>query len=119
MSIGDQSGHQINHEIGDAVVASVLNLGDVFELVMDGFDNSALAEQELIPQRQELRFHVLANGGNQLQALLEEGIKQLLGEIALVAEELAREPLGQLGHWGARSSVSPGSVERPGVRLGH
>ncbi len=32
MTVGDQSGHQVHHEIRQASVSSVLDLGDVLEL---------------------------------------------------------------------------------------
>jgi hypothetical protein len=55
----------------------MLNLGNILERVKEGLDDCALSEQELINPRQEPVFHILADRGAQLQALLEQGFKQL------------------------------------------
>lgn len=34
--IGDESRHEVTAEVPDAAMATMLNLGDIFELIMDG-----------------------------------------------------------------------------------
>ena len=57
-------------------MTGMFNLRDVFELVIDGLDNEALAQEEFVGQDDELVFHVGAQIGNQLEPLLEQGLEQ-------------------------------------------
>ncbi len=43
VGIGNQAGDEIDGEVGRTPVPGVLELGDVLELIVDGFDNKALA----------------------------------------------------------------------------
>ena len=43
MGVGNQACKQVAQEIGRAAMAGVLNLGNVFELFVDGFDDSPSA----------------------------------------------------------------------------
>lgn len=58
MATGDQPGEQIDEKIDRAALAGVFDLKDVFELVIDGFDEGALAQQPLIDQRSPAICHV-------------------------------------------------------------
>jgi hypothetical protein len=42
-------------------MARMLNLRDIFELIIDGFDDRSFSEQQLILQAHQLVLHVLAN----------------------------------------------------------
>ena len=70
-------------------MARMFDLRDVFELVIDGFDNRALAQQELIDQRQELVFHIATYTGDQFDALFEQVFGEWTRKVALFAKELA------------------------------
>ena len=51
-------------------MSGVFNLGDIFELIDDGFDQGSFAQQEFIRHRQELIFYIApaeAGVGNQLE----------------------------------------------------
>lgn len=85
----------MNKEVVDTSMATVLNLGDILELVMDCFDKGALAQHEFVPQWHQPRFHVAANAGNKLDVLLQQLFKQGLGEIAFVTKQLAEQGLDQ------------------------
>ena len=50
-------------------MSCVFNLGNVFELIVDGFDERPLPQQYLVDQGHESVVHVAANGGHQLHAL--------------------------------------------------
>jgi len=50
MTISDQPGKNINKEISGRTMARMLDLGNVFELVKDGLNQSAFAEQEPVRQ---------------------------------------------------------------------
>ena len=80
-------------------MTGVFNLADVLELVVDGFDEGTLAQQQFIGQGEQLVLHPLAQLGNQLQVLFSQGLEELLGEIAPVPEEFAGESFGQAGYW--------------------
>ncbi len=45
IALGNQATENIDHEVSGAAMPGTLNLGDVLELVNDGFDNVALPGQ--------------------------------------------------------------------------
>lgn len=45
MTVGNQATDDIDHKVDGAAMPRMLNLGDVFELVNDGFDKGAFASQ--------------------------------------------------------------------------
>jgi hypothetical protein len=46
MAVGKKESSQMDHKIGGAAVAGVLNLGNVLELVDDGLNDGSFAHQE-------------------------------------------------------------------------
>ena len=44
ISVRDQARHEIDQEVGDTAVAGVLDLGDVFELVIHGFNQGSFSQ---------------------------------------------------------------------------
>ena len=68
--VSHQPGHQINEEVERATMAGMLDLRDVFELVIDGLDDRAFPQQQLVKQRQQLVFHILTQLGDELHAPL-------------------------------------------------
>jgi superoxide dismutase len=78
-------------------MARVLNLLDVFELIVDAFDDRALAQSQLIHQWHEFVMHVLADLGDQVQAALPEFVEKALGDVAPIRDELAGQALSQVG----------------------
>ena len=69
VAVGNQARHQIHHEPGDAAMPTVLNLADVLQLVIDRLDQRPLPQHQLLPQRHQAVFHVLADLGHQFQTL--------------------------------------------------
>lgn len=61
--------------MSDAAMAAVLNLGNIFELVIDSFNKRAPAQQALIEQRQEPIVHVFSKGSHQLKTLFKENLE--------------------------------------------
>lgn len=47
-AVGDDASHEVDHEVGDRAMTGVLDLAQVFQLVKDGFDDAALAQDGLI-----------------------------------------------------------------------
>ena len=43
MSVSNQTGNQINEKVKRAAMSGVLDLGNVLELVIDGFDDGTLS----------------------------------------------------------------------------
>ncbi len=56
--ISDQTGDQINSKVSGAAVPGMLALRDVFKLVVDRFDDEALAEQKSVGEWHKPGFHV-------------------------------------------------------------
>jgi len=79
-------------------MAGMLNIADIFQEIIDTFDDSTLAKQEFVSQIHELVFHVLADFRNQLNIPVPEFGKQFRRHIALVGEQLAEKVLGQVAH---------------------
>lgn len=90
--------HQIHHEIRDATVAGVFDLRNVFELIVDCFNQRPLSEHQFVPQGNQPWLHVLAKGGDQLQALVPQLRKQGLRNVSLVAEKFSENPFGQVAN---------------------
>ena len=76
----------------------MLNLTNIFELIVHRFDDGTLAQEDFVHQAHELVSHVLAASSNQFQALLLELFKQGLRDIPLISEELTGKMLGHFGH---------------------
>ena len=89
----------------------VLDLLDVLDLVVDGFDDGPLAQQQLIHERHQFVVHVLANLGDQLQAPLPELVKQSMGNVAAIADQLAGQTPSQLRYRFAIIRVAGGDPE--------
>jgi len=85
-------------------------LRDVLELVIDGFDEGAFAQEEFIEPRHELVAHVFAQFGDELKVLGQARLKQRLRLIAFVADELAPQAFDQLAHRGAVIGVAWGET---------
>ena len=72
-------------------MACMLNLGDIFQLVIDGLNNGSLTQHQLIEDGHQLVFHVLANLGYNLYIIIEQKVKQGLRDITFVSEELPKQ----------------------------
>jgi len=78
-------------------VSGVFNLGDILELVDDGLDNERFAYQQLALEKDESISHVATNRCDQLQSLRVELLKESLGEIATVTNQLTHNDLDFCG----------------------
>jgi hypothetical protein len=72
----------------------VLDLADILQLVVAGLDEGSFAEEGLVPEAHEAIVHVLADFGQECEALGPEHSVQRLRDIAPVSKELAKEPFG-------------------------
>jgi hypothetical protein len=73
------SQHDVEDKVERAAMARMLNLGLVLELIVDGFDDIAFAEQELVEQRDQAIFHNGFESGNPLNPLLLQLLEQGVG----------------------------------------
>ena len=60
VSVGNQAGQQIDHEIGRTAMASMLDLRDILELVNDGLDDRPFTQQHLVLHLDQPVLHILA-----------------------------------------------------------
>ncbi len=60
----------MNESIGDTAMTCMGDLAHMLELLADRFNQRPLAQQQFVPQRHELVFHVAFELGNQLHARL-------------------------------------------------
>ena len=80
-------------------MAGMLDLGDVFELIVNRFEQRSLAQYQFVQHGQEFVLHVFAQFGNELYILGEESRKARLGDVAPIpktypASELKSQTLG-------------------------
>jgi len=114
-SLSNQPGDKTDVRVGWAPVTGMFNLRDILELVNDGPDDETLTREHLVFENNKSILHVFANGRDrqravrrhQLQSACAELLKESLGEIAAVADQLAPQVLVICGT-GLRSSVLPG-----------
>src|SRR5262249_19088438 len=112
MAIGDEASEQMHEEIVGTAVTRMLDLADVLELVDDGLNEGAFAQEHVSGEGQEDVAHILAEFRDELQAVAKE---ELLGErrrdIALVPKEFAKEPTDQAGNGLAVVRVARGEAK--------
>ena len=70
--IGNQIGDEIDQETGTAAVPGVLNLRDVVELVINGLNDGAFAQEQLDLKGHEAVLHVVAQTRNELHTFREK-----------------------------------------------
>lgn len=67
----------------------------VLELVIDGFNDAPSSKHDFIHEWHQLIFHVFLDAGDQLRALLPQSSKQIFGNVAPVAKQLAKHSLSK------------------------
>ncbi len=96
MAVGNQATDPVDQEVGHTPMPGMCNLGNVLQWIVDGLDHRPFPQPQWGLPRQGLRRHVCASGRDPRQALRPQPVLQRLGNIALVAEELAPQSLGHL-----------------------
>ena len=79
-------------------MASMLNLTDILQLIVNRLNESPFAEEQLIPPPHQPILHVLADFGQEFEPLGKEHIVQRLGNIPTVPKELPKQLLGEGWH---------------------
>jgi len=72
VGIGDEAGYQVNHKIGNASVAGMFDLRDIFQLIIDGFDNRAFPQQNFIHERHQAIAHIFLQLGDELNSFFKQ-----------------------------------------------
>ncbi len=99
MTVGDEACDQIDEEVDGTAMARMLNLRDVFELIGDGFDDGAFAQEELVGPIEQAVVHLLTQFGDELEPLGDQQVlREGQRERAFITNELAHEPFGELGN---------------------
>ncbi len=94
MAVGNQATQNIDAEIDRAAMSRMLNLGDVFELVDDRFNNGTLTSQQFVAKPHQARLHVALRLGKQLNAVsAQQLLKQCLRYIAKGEQRLCQTEL--------------------------
>ena len=70
-------------------MARMLNLRNVFELIINGFNDAAFSQQNLIEQGDDFGFHVFLELGDQFNVVHGQKFSELLGDVNFVAEQFA------------------------------
>ncbi len=60
MAVGDEASHQIDQEVDRAAMARMLELTNVFELIIDRFNDGPLAQELFVRQLKQVITHTLA-----------------------------------------------------------
>src|SRR5262252_8229569 len=76
----------------------VLNLTNVFQLIVDGLDESVLAQEQFVPEVHYAMLHVPAHFGEQFETQAEEHIRQGLRDITAVSKELPLKACDEFHH---------------------
>ena len=99
MTIGNEACDQIDQKVDRAAMAGMLDLADVFELVIDGLDDGSFAQEELIGPLEQAVVHLFAQFRDEVQSVgHQQLLGQRLGEIAFIAKEFAHQTCGELGN---------------------
>ena len=88
-------------------MASVFELTNVFELIIDGLDQGPFAEQNFIPEWEQTRLHLFFEFGEELHSLVPELSERGLGNVAPIPTSLPNTRRASFGT-GLRSSTLPG-----------
>jgi hypothetical protein len=104
VAIDSKASVQMHQEVDGTAVAGGRDLTDILELIDDGLDEGAFAQEQLVGEGHEDVVHVIAQFGDQQEALLEEEtLGEGLRDVAFVAKDLAKEPMDQA--WNGLSVV--------------
>ena len=66
VAIGNQAANDVNQAIDGRAVPRVFNLGNVLQLVNDGFDDGTLAQEQTVTQGHQTILHIAFEFGDQL-----------------------------------------------------
>ena len=69
----------------------MLDLANVLQLLIDGLDDRPLPEQQLVMQTHQRVLHVPLEPGDQVYAVHEESLEEILTDVSPIGEQLAKQ----------------------------
>ena len=87
----DESGEQIGDEIVHRAISGMLDLANDLQLLIDGLDDRPLPEQQLVMQTHQRVLHVPLEPGDQVYAVHEESLEEILADVSPIGEQLAKQ----------------------------
>ena len=72
MAIRTETSEQMNHKIGGAAMARMLNLRDVLKLIDNRFNDGSFAHEKLVGKMHQAIGHILAQPCDQVESLFKE-----------------------------------------------
>ena len=72
MTIGNEPCDQIHEEVDGTAMAGMLDLTDVFELVIDGLDDGSFAQEELVGPLEQAVVHLFAQFRDEMQSVVHQ-----------------------------------------------
>ena len=72
-------------------MSGMLDLANVLELLIDGLDDRPLPEQQLVMQTHQRVLHVPLEPGDQVYAVHEESLEEILADVSPIGEQLAKQ----------------------------
>jgi len=91
-------------------MTTVFNWGNVFQLIVDGFDQHPFAQEQFVVEPDQAWFHVPLDWGEQFYTALHQPRQQVFGQIAFITDQFAKEALSQLWNWAAIIHVARGEA---------
>ena len=85
----------------------MFDLADVFELVVDRFNQGPFSQEDLVDEGKQLGLHVLAELGDEFDPLGSQRLEELLGDVATVADDQVQLESEEPSH---RGLPSPGDA---------
>ena len=93
--VGRRSGHQIDCEADDGPVSGVLDLRDILQLIVDGLDQSPLAQENFVRDCHKLAFHVALKLCYLLDAVHEKSGEEVPADVSLVSDQISEDPFDE------------------------
>src|SRR5712691_11820219 len=91
MTVSKKPCNQMDDKIRRTAMARMLDLRDVFELVNNGLNNRAFAQQQFVRKVHQVILHVFTQPGDELEPLFKEQLREGSRDVAAIPEQLAMQ----------------------------
>ena len=105
--ISNKATKKINHEISAASMPCMFNLWDILQLIIYGFYDWTLTQQNFIHHIHNFVLHIFLNAGNKSDTIVEQKLEQFLLYVTFISNILPKSLAAILGT-GTLSSTLPG-----------
>jgi hypothetical protein len=94
-------------------MAGMFDLTNIFQFVVDSFDDGTFAKHDFVGVRYDRAFHILFQTGDDLYAIDKEHFKELFPDISFVGENFSEYFSKNLSFLtGSLSSIFPGVMTK-------